>query len=88
MRKIVIIGAGHVGSHCGYALAHAGVCEEIVLVDLDWDKAVAQALDIADSVGESQRETKVRSGDYKDCEDAAIVVIAIGEARKAGQTRL
>ena len=30
----------------------------------------------------------VRSGDYKDCEDAAIVVIAIGEARKPGQTRL
>ena len=33
-RKVVIIGAGHVGSHCAYALAAAGDCEEIVLVDL------------------------------------------------------
>ena len=45
MRKVVIIGAGHVGSHCGYALAHSGIAGEIVLVDVDKDKAHAQALD-------------------------------------------
>ncbi len=88
MRKIVIIGAGHVGSHCGYALAHAGVCEEIVLVDIDREKARAQALDIADSVSFCERETLVRGGNYADCADASIVVIAIGEPRKPGQTRL
>ena len=88
MRKVVIIGAGHVGSHCGYALAHSGVASEIVLVDVDKDKAHAQALDIADSVSFCERETVVRDGDYKDCEDAALVVVAIGEARKPGQTRL
>ena len=48
--KIVIIGAGHVGSHCAYALAHCGVCREIVLTDILPDKAAAQALDVADSV--------------------------------------
>ena len=88
MRKVVIIGAGHVGSHCGYALAHSGIADEIVLVDVDKDKAHAQALDIADSVSFCERETVVRDGDYKECEDAAIVVVAIGEARKPGQTRL
>lgn len=88
MRKVLIIGAGHVGSHCGYALAHSGIASEIVLVDVDKDKAYAQALDIADSVSFCERETVVRDGDYKDCEDAALVVVAIGEARKPGQTRL
>ena len=88
MRKVVIIGAGHVGSHCGYALAHSGIAGEIVLVDVYKDKAHAQALDIADSVSFCERETVVRDGDYKDCEDAALVVVAIGEARKPGQTRL
>ena len=88
MRKVVIIGAGHVGSHCGYALAHSGIADEIILVDVDKDKATAQALDIADSVSFCERETLVRSGDYKECEDAALVVVAIGEARKPGQTRL
>ena len=66
MRKVVIIGAGHVGSHCGYTLAHSGITDEIVLVDVDKDKAYAQALDIADSVSFCERETVVRSGDYKD----------------------
>ena len=83
MRKVVIIGAGHVGSHCGYALAHSGIAGEIVLVDVYKDKAHAQALDIADSVSFCERETVVRDGDY-----AALVVVAIGEARKPGQTRL
>ena len=61
MRKVVIIGAGHVGSHCGYTLAHSGITDEIVLVDVDKDKAYAQALDIADSVSFCERETVVRS---------------------------
>lgn len=56
MRKVVIIGAGHVGSHCGYALAHSGIAGEIVLVDVDKDKAHAQALDIADSVSFCERK--------------------------------
>ena len=44
MRKVVIIGAGHVGSHCGYALAHSGIASEIVLVDVDKDKARSHSL--------------------------------------------
>lgn len=87
-RKVVIIGAGHVGSHCASALALCGACEEIVLVDIIRDKAVAQALDVADSVSFCDRAVEVRSGEYSDCEDADIIVISIGEARKPGQTRL
>lgn len=87
-RKIVILGAGHVGSHCAYALAASGVCEEIVLVDVIPEKAYAQALDVADSVSLMQRPVQVRSGDYAECGDAALVLVAIGEPRKPGQTRL
>lgn len=87
-RKVVIIGAGHVGSHCAYSLAHSGVCEEIVLVDKVQDKAVAQALDVADSVSFTDRDVLVRGGSYEDCADADITVISIGEPRKQGQTRL
>ena len=47
-RKIVIIGAGHVGSHCAYALAIQGICDEIVLVDKDRTKAKSHSMDIAD----------------------------------------
>ena len=44
-RKITILGAGHVGSHCAMALAAGAVCEEIVLVDALPEKAAAQALE-------------------------------------------
>lgn len=87
-RKVVIIGAGHVGSHCAYALAAAGDCEEIVLVDLLPEKAAAQALDVADSVSFMDHAVTVRSGGYGECSDAALVVVAIGEPRLPGQTRL
>ena len=86
--KIVIIGAGHVGSHCAYALAHCGVCREIVLTDVLPDKAAAQALDVADSVSYLPQDVTVRAGEISECADAALVVVAIGEARKPGQTRL
>ena len=42
-RKIGIIGAGHVGSHVGCALLAQGLCRELVLLDTDRKKAVAQA---------------------------------------------
>ncbi|MDF3000219.1 MAG: L-lactate dehydrogenase [Bacillota bacterium] len=86
--KIVIIGAGHVGSHCAMALAWRSVCREIVLVDLDQKKAEAQALDVADALSFPAANTAVRAGSYSDCSDADIVIIAIGEPRQPGQTRL
>lgn len=87
-RKIVILGAGHVGSHCANALAASGICEEIVLVDKLHEKASAQALDIADSVSFMDHAVIVRSGNYEDCSTASLVVVAIGEPRQPGQTRL
>lgn len=86
--KIVILGAGHVGSHCAYALASQGVCREIVLVDSAAEKAAAQALDIADSASFFGHAVTVRPGTYEDCCTAALVVVAIGEPRLPGQTRL
>ena len=86
--KVVIIGAGHVGSHCAYALAASGVCGEIVLGDVAAEKAAAQALDVADSVSFLDRNVTVRSGGYGECKDADLTVVAIGEPRLPGQTRL
>jgi L-lactate dehydrogenase len=86
--KITIVGAGHVGSHCALALAAAGVAAEVVLVDKNDEKARAQAWDVADALSFPPSATRVRAGTYHDCSDAEIVVIAIGEPRLPGQTRL
>ena len=87
-RKIVITGAGHVGSHIAQALCWRWCAQEIVLVDKDGGKAAAQAMDVADSLSFPAADTTVRAGGYGDCADADLVFIAIGKAREPGQTRL
>lgn len=86
--KIAILGAGHVGSHVARALVAGGVADEIVLIDKRADKAAAQAMDIADAMSFPPSDPVVRAGDYADCADADITVVAIGKAREPGQTRL
>jgi L-lactate dehydrogenase len=86
--KIAIIGSGHVGSHCAMALVAGSVSREIVLIDKDETKARSQALDISDALSFPPRTPRVRAGSYADCADADIVVVAIGEPRLPGQTRL
>lgn len=87
-RKVVIVGAGHVGSHCGYSLAAHGACEEIVLWDIDGAKAVGQALDIADAVAYLPHAVKVRAGGREELAGADILVVAVGPKPSEHQTRM
>jgi L-lactate dehydrogenase len=86
--KVIIIGAGHVGSHCAYAMAMAGVVQEIVFIDINEQKAKAQADDVTDACIYMLHPVIVRAGSYEDCKDASIIVLAAGVPRKPGQTRL
>ena len=88
MSKIVILGAGHVGSLCALNLAMAGICGEIALIDIDEAKADSQAKDVSDATAFMRRPVSVHAGTYADCEDADILVNAVGVSRKPGQTRL
>ncbi len=73
--KIVIVGAGIVGSAVGYSLAVQEVCSEIVFIDVNSEKAYAEALDIAHGIEYQNRNVRVRSGDYSECADSDIVVV-------------
>lgn len=89
-RKIVIIGAGHVGSHAGYALISQGLVEEIVYIDVDQRKAVAQALDLFDATAYLPSRATVRAGNYSDAADAQLLIVAAGPLpdMSKGQTRM
>lgn len=65
-----------------------GLADEIVYIDIDKNKAVMQALDLDDMASNLDRDFTVRAGDYSDCADAHIVVMAAGKSRLPGQTRL
>ena len=87
-RKVVIVGAGHVGSHVGYALISQSLADEIVYIDSDRAKAVAQALDLTDATNYLPVRTKVTAGDYSDAVDAQIMIIAAGPLPSGSQTRM
>lgn len=89
-RKIAIIGAGHVGSHAGYSLISQGLAEEIVYIDIDQKKAIAQALDLSDATKYLPCKTSVYAGDYSDITDAQLLIVAAGPLPdiSKGQTRM
>ena len=85
--KITIIGAGSVGATIAYTLSSQDIASEIVLIDINKQKAEGEVLDIIQ--GTCFRDPiSIIAGDYEDARDSDIVIITSGIARKPGQTRL
>jgi len=87
MSKIVIIGAGAVGSATAYAMALGRVCNELVLIDANHEKAEGEAMDINHALP-YLHGMKVFAAGYEYCRDADIIVISAGVGRKPGESRL
>ena len=87
MNKITVIGTGNVGSTIAYTLTVMGHASEIVMIDINGEKALGEALDIRQGVPFCN-PTNIYAGSYRDAEGSDIVVITSGVARKAGQSRL
>lgn len=85
--RIAIVGAGNVGATAAYALMLRGLFAEIVLIDANADRAVAEATDIADA-NAIARPARIRAGDYADTKDAAIVVLTAGGVTHGDESRL
>ena len=87
MSKITVIGTGSVGSTVAYTLTVSGIASEIVMIDINSEKAMGEALDIRQGVP-FFTPCKVLAGSYYDAVGSDIVVITSGVARKPGQSRL
>lgn len=87
MNKITIIGSGSVGSTIAYTLTLTGIASEIVLIDINGDKAMGEAMDIRQGTPFTN-PCSVYAGSYPDAIGSDIVVITSGVARKPGQSRL
>jgi L-lactate dehydrogenase len=85
--KIAVVGVGLVGSTYAYALLLSGLAAEIVLIDVNHERAEGEAMDLNHTVPFAH-PTRIYSGDYDACEGAAITVIAAGTNQKQGETRL
>lgn len=87
-RKVVLIGTGMVGMSYAYALLNQNACDELVLIDLDKERARGEAMDLNHGLAFSSSHMRIYAGEYKDCENADIVVICAGVAQKPGESRL
>lgn len=87
MNKISVIGTGSVGSTIAYTLTIMGIASEIVMIDINNEKALGEALDIRQGTPFCGA-CSIYAGDYRDATDSNIVILTSGIARKPGQSRL
>ena len=86
-KKVTIIGAGSVGATTAFALLARNAASEVVLIDINTDKALGEALDIKQATPFIDN-CDIYAGSYSDAVDSDVVVITSGVGRKPGQTRL
>ena len=86
-RKAAVVGCGFVGSATAFALMQSHLFSELVLVDVNFDKADGEAKDIAHGIPFAGA-MKIYAGTYDDIADAAIIIVTAGANQKPGETRL
>ena len=85
--KVVIIGAGYVGSTTAYTLMQSGLVSEIALIDLDIKKAEGEVMDLNHCLSFTKPMT-IKVGTYEDCKDADLIIMTAGPSIQPGGTRL
>lgn len=85
--KIGVVGSGLVGSTAAYAMVMRGVGREIVLIDLNKERAQAEADDILHAVPFAH-SIEVTAGDYPDLDGAQVVIVTAGVGQRPGESRL
>ena len=87
--KVVIIGCGNVGMSYAYALLNQRTyVNRLVLIDLNKDRIEGEVMDLNHCLPYAPSKISINIGDYQDCKDANIVMIAAGAAQKPGETRM
>jgi L-lactate dehydrogenase len=86
-RKVVIVGAGAVGSTFAYALAQSGLSDEIALLDINQELAKGEVLDLSHGLP-YYPNVEIFVGETSDYKDAQAIVITAGAKQESGQSRL
>ncbi|MBW8350821.1 L-lactate dehydrogenase [Bacillus sp. IITD106] len=85
---VAIIGTGFVGSSYAFALMNQGIADELIMIDLNKEKALGDVMDLNHGKVFAPDLTHIRYGTYEDCIHADLVVICAGANQKQGETRL
>lgn len=86
--KLVIIGAGNVGSAILNSILRMNVVNDIVVINRNKDKALGEVLDASHTTAFAYNtNASIRVGDYSDCADAQIIIMTAGPSIKQGNSR-
>lgn len=87
-RKLVLVGTGFVGMSMAYSFLNTGGIDELVLIDVDQEKAIGEAMDLQHGLPYARGKMNIKAGGYEECRDAGIVVVTAGVSQKEHETRL
>ena len=86
-RKVTVIGTGFVGASIAYTIAARHLAYELVLIDINSEKAIGEAADISHALPVFG-SMDINAGEYKDVKDSDIIIVTAGVNRRPGETRL
>ena len=87
LRKCAVIGCGNVGATTAFSLMKSGLFSEIVLIDINRERARGEAEDLNHAMP-FLSPLRIYAGDYCDLSDAGLIILAAGAAQKPGETRI
>jgi L-lactate dehydrogenase len=85
--RISIIGCGHVGTSCAFAILQTRLVREIVLIGDTENHVQGEAMDLQQAVPLGS-PIKIFAGNYKDAAASSIVIVTVGTAGKFQGSRL
>ena len=86
--RVALIGTGFVGSSYAFALMNQGIVNELIMIDVNADKAKGDVMDLNHGKVFAPNPGYIRYGEYSDCANVDLVVICAGAGQKPGETRL
>lgn len=89
MNKVIIIGCGNVGMSYAFSLLNQNTSvNELVLIDINKERIIGEVADLNHCLAFSPSKIDIKVGDYTDCSDAKLIVIAAGANQNPGETRM
>ncbi|MBU8933367.1 MAG: malate dehydrogenase [candidate division Zixibacteria bacterium] len=86
-KKVVVVGAGHVGATCAMYMAEANIAD-VVLLDIIKDMPQGKGLDLTQAGPVRGYNAKITgSNKWTDLKNADVVIMTAGLARKPGMSR-
>ena len=87
--KVVIVGCGNVGMSYAYSLLNQRTSvNELILIDINKEKTIGEVMYLNHGLPFGPSNIDIRVGDYNDCHDAKIVMIAAGRNQDVGESRM